>query len=231
MPSRRATSPACVFGSAIAAIAIFKTSGVIFRGRPPRRPRARRRQPRPGALANQLRLEFGQGGKDAEHQLAVGRGGIDLGAGAGQDFQPDATLVELIDGVHEVLEIPTQAVELPDHQRISGLQGLQAGRQPWPIILAPGCEILVHPIRAYAGPLQCIALQIQNLTAITLRYADVSNQHSGRSSCPKKAVASSNLAQLFLTGFLVARTSINTPSGRCKNNERFSEAPKESSRL
>jgi hypothetical protein len=39
---------------------------------------------RPGAFGDQVALELGQDGEDAEEQSAIGRGGVDLGTGAGE---------------------------------------------------------------------------------------------------------------------------------------------------
>ena len=82
------------------------------------------------ALHNPTLRIFGQRRKNAEHPFAVGRGGIDLRSGAGQDFQPDAVSAQLVDGVHQVLEIAAQPVEL---QTTSVLPGWRpSNKQPAP---------------------------------------------------------------------------------------------------
>ena len=69
--------------------------------------------------ANQLTLEFGQRREDAEDQTPVCGGRVDLGAGAREHSKTHTAFAQLIDGVHQVLQITVQPVELPHDQCVA----------------------------------------------------------------------------------------------------------------
>ena len=58
-----------------------------------------------GALGDKLPFELGKRREDAEGEPAVGGGGVDLCAGAGQHFQSHAALAQVLGRVDQVLEV------------------------------------------------------------------------------------------------------------------------------
>jgi len=117
-PSRAAISAATALRSAMAAIAIIRAARPISCGRPRARPR--RRQPSIGALGGRPALE---GGK---RQAPVGRRRVDLRAGAGQRLQADAPRTQVLDRVDQVAQVTAEPVRLPKHERVAGLDRLEA---------------------------------------------------------------------------------------------------------
>ena len=70
-------------------------------------------------LADQFALELRQGSEDAEDK-AAGRGcRVDLCALARQHAQADPTLRELLHNTDEMVQVPPEAIELPDDQGIA----------------------------------------------------------------------------------------------------------------
>ena len=47
-----------------------------------------------------------------------------------QHLQPNASGAEILDRVDQVTQVAPKPVELPEHQRVAGLDRLQAGGQP-----------------------------------------------------------------------------------------------------
>ena len=66
-----------------------------------------------GALADQISFEFRQGGEDPENQFPAGRRRIDVGALAGENAQADASIGKTADGRDQMLEVPSETIELP----------------------------------------------------------------------------------------------------------------------
>jgi hypothetical protein len=50
-----------------------------------------------------------------------------------------------------VAQIPTQPIEFPHHQRVAGLQRLQASHQTRPGVVAPAGQIFVNTLRRDPG--------------------------------------------------------------------------------
>ena len=86
-------------------------------------------KPRHGALGDQFALELGERGKNAEREAAIGGRRVDLRARAGQHLQPDAPGSQVLDRIDQVTQVASEPVELPEHQRVAGLDRLQAGGQ------------------------------------------------------------------------------------------------------
>ena len=105
-----------------------------------------RLQPCHRAFPDQLALEFRQGRKNPEDQLATGRRGVDAGALAGQDFQADAGLRERLGGIDQMFEVASQAVELPDDERIAVPQCLQTGGEGRAVLIVPRGLVFVNVI-------------------------------------------------------------------------------------
>ena len=67
----------------------------------------------------QFALELRQGGEDAEDE-AAGRGcRVDLCALARQHAQADPTLRELLHDADEMVQVPSETVELPHDERVA----------------------------------------------------------------------------------------------------------------
>src|SRR5208337_85596 len=89
--------------------------------------RARRRRSAP--RVSWRALEFSERGKNAARESPVGGRRVDLRTGAGQNLQPDAPGAQVLDRVDQVTQVAPEPVELPEHQRVAGLDRLQAGCQ------------------------------------------------------------------------------------------------------
>jgi len=119
-----------------------------------------------GTLTDQLTLELGQGGEDAEGKPPVRRRGVDLRAGAGQHLQPNTACAQILDRVDQVTQVAAQSVKLPEHQRVARLDRLQAGGQAGTGVVATGCQILVNASGVDASGQQGITLWRQRLGAV-----------------------------------------------------------------
>ena len=87
-----------------------------------------------GPLADQVALELGQRPEDVEDQLAAGGRGVDRLLERPGSPAPG---LEVAQGLDQVRELATQAVELPDHQGIPGLQEPRTWSSPGRVGLAP----------------------------------------------------------------------------------------------
>ena len=130
-----------------------------------------------GALDDQLALELGERGEDAEDQLARRRGRVDRRPLAGQDPQARAAARELVDRVDEVAQVAPEPVELPRHQHVALPQRLEAGGEPRPVVALAGGQVLVEVLGLDPGGEQGVALQVEQLAAVGLRDAHVAEQH------------------------------------------------------
>ena len=131
-------------------------------------PRAGRGKPRHGALGDQLAFELGECGEDAECEASIGRRCVDLCARAGQHLQPDAPSAQVLDRVDQMAQVASEPIELPEHQRVAGLDRLQTGGQPRAGIVATGCQVLVDASGVYAGRQHRVPLRRQRLGAVRL---------------------------------------------------------------
>ena len=76
----------------------------------------------PGALADQVALEFGQRREDVEDQLAARGRGVGMLL---QAFEADAARIERVHGFDQVLERAAEPVELPDDEGVTLAQIVQ----------------------------------------------------------------------------------------------------------
>ena len=83
---------------------------------PPLRPHSR--EPGQGAFADQLPLELGQRGEDAEYEATGRGGGVDLRALPGEHPQAHAASQQVLHGVDQVGDGTAEAVEPPDDEHI-----------------------------------------------------------------------------------------------------------------
>jgi hypothetical protein len=114
-------------------------------------------------LLDQRPLVLGERAKDVEQELAVRRRGVHL---LGQRAERDTLGLEVLDDADQVRKGPAEAVELPHHQDVAGVQELQAGFQPWPIIARARGLVLVKVPLVDAGGDQRIVLQIDRLAFV-----------------------------------------------------------------
>ena len=122
-----------------------------------------RRKPGFGPLDDELTLEFRQCREDAEHETAIGGGGVDVGTLPRQDLETDTTLGEVMNGVDEVAQVATDAVDLPGRKRITFAQRLETRFQPRTAVAFTGRVILVDAVRLDPGRKKRIALQVGGL--------------------------------------------------------------------
>src|SRR4051812_48089049 len=92
-----------------------------------------------------------QGGEDTEKQPAIGGGGVNLGAGTGQDLQADAARCEGVDQSDQMLQVPAKSVELPDNKGIAGLERLQAGGETGAVVVPAGGKVFIDAVGLDAG--------------------------------------------------------------------------------
>ena len=95
-------------------------------------------------------------------------GRVDLGAGAREHSKTHTAFAQLIDGVHQVLQITAQPIELPHDQCVARLQRLQAGLEARAMVLATRGAIFVDALFGNAGVDQRVALQVEELAPIRL---------------------------------------------------------------
>ena len=111
MPNSAHKALTFVSGWPIAAMASRSLAGVILKGAPPCRPRAR-------PFHNELPLKLRQRGKNPEDQFAGRRRGVERCAMPIHDFETNALDGEVVDGINQMPQVAAHAVELPDDQHI-----------------------------------------------------------------------------------------------------------------
>ena len=125
---------------------------------------------------DQVALELGQRGEDAEDQPAAGGPRVDLGALAGENLEADAALFEIAHDCDEMSEIAPEAVEFPDDERIAVPQGAQAAIETGAIIPLARRPVLVELLGRDTGAGQSVALQIEALRSIGFRDPGVADE-------------------------------------------------------
>ena len=179
-------------------------------------PGACRLQARHRAFPDQLPLEFRQGRKNPEDQLAADRRGVDAGALARQDFQPDAALCEFLGGIDQMLQVASQAVELPVDERIAVPQRLETGGESQAILVCAGGLVFVEGVGTDTSSEERIALQVQHLTAVRFGDAGIAEQHGVVSQtliCERQAVP--HLYAWLAPRFSLSEHSLETPALMC----------------
>jgi hypothetical protein len=117
-------------------------------------------------LSDELAFELGECSEDAECEASIGRHCVDLRARAGQHLQPDAPGAQVFDRVDQVAQVAPKPIELPEHQRVAGLDRLQTNDQPRAGIVATGCRVLVDADGIDAGRQHRVPLRRQCLGAV-----------------------------------------------------------------
>ena len=138
---------------------------------------ARRLQPRHRALADQLPFELRQGREDPKDQLAARSRGVDVGALSSQHLEANSAFGKVLSRIHQMFEIASQSVELPDHKRIVFAQRPQAGGEGRAVVAFAGGHVFVEVVQLDAGSDQGIALQVEHPAAVGFGAAGVSDAH------------------------------------------------------
>ena len=107
------------------------------------------------ALQNQVALELGQGGEDAEHQPARGDGRVDA---AGEHLEADAPLLQAVHQLDDVPERAADPVELPDHEGVALPRHVQGTGEAGAAGDGAGAGVVVDALRRDAGSQQRVAL-------------------------------------------------------------------------
>ena len=76
-----------------------------------------------------------------------------------------------------MFEVPSQTVELPDDECIAVPQRLQTGSEGRAVLVFAGGFIFIEVLSPDTGSEERVALQVEDLAAISFRDAGVSNQH------------------------------------------------------
>src|SRR5690242_2814880 len=108
------------------------------------------------ALACQGALVLGQCTEDMKQKLAMRRGRVHA---LGQRAKGDAGLTQTGDDGEQMRQRTAKAIELPDNQRIAGLEELEATLEAGTIVARARCLILEQVTGVDAGSDQGIALQ------------------------------------------------------------------------
>ena len=125
--------------------------------------RPRRGQARYCALCDQLALEFGQCGEDAEDQFASSGRRVDGRTVAAQQLETDATPSQIVHGVDQMAQITAEPIELPHDQRVALAQRLDAAL-PCRAPLARARHLLDEDVSLVdAGRLQRVNLHVEAL--------------------------------------------------------------------
>jgi hypothetical protein len=125
-----------------------------------------------GALAEEVALELGQGGEDAEHEPPGDARGIDA---AGQHPEADAAGLQRAHQLHHMGERAADPVQLPDHERIAGADHVQRTGEAGSVGDGTATRVLVDPLRLDAGGEQRVALQGEAL--LGRGHPHVADQH------------------------------------------------------
>ena len=171
-------------------------------------------------IRNQLALELG---KNAEREAAIGGRRIDLRARAGQHLQPDAPGAQVLDRVDQVTQIAPELVELPEDQRVAGLDRLQAGGQPRAGIVAARRQVLLDAGGIDAGRQHRVPLRRQRLGAVRLGDTDIANQHRGTGRASGKKKPTLQAGDQFRNGFSGGLRRRSAGRARSPGNRPFSK--------
>src|SRR3546814_540720 len=125
----------------------------------------------------QLAFKFSEGSKYAEDETAVGGRGVNRRAFASEYLQANFAGGEFSDGIDQMAEISAEPIQLPDCQRVTGAERLQASVESWTIIATSRGAVRVDFVRLYTRRDQCVALKIMDLRSIGFRDTGISDQH------------------------------------------------------
>ena len=132
---------------------------------------------RQGALADQFTFELRQGRKDAEDEAAGWRCRVDLRALARQHPQADAAVRQFLHDADEMVQVASEAVELPDDERVPLAQCLETGIESGSAVLLARGAVFVNGLLLHACRSEGVILQIEVLGAAGLGDAGVSEVH------------------------------------------------------
>ena len=87
----------------------------------------------------------------------------------------DTAGVQLVHGGHQMFQVASQAIQLPDDEGTARLQRLQAGLQTRAVVPATRDTVLVDARLLNAGAEQGAALQVEELAAVCLGNARIAD--------------------------------------------------------
>jgi hypothetical protein len=80
------------------------------------------------SFPDKIPFELGQGSKNIEYKPSLGGCGVDRIVEADE---PDPTFKQIIGEFHQVLEAPSQPIEFPDNQNVTGSEPGQKIIEDW----------------------------------------------------------------------------------------------------
>ncbi len=113
------------------------------------------REPSQGAFLDQVALELGQGGEDAEHQAPCRTGRVNP---ASQHLEADSLGAQRVHKFDHVAERPPNPIKFPDDQGIAGSHMVKRLGQPGAVSDGAAASVRVKPFAA--GALQRITLKV-----------------------------------------------------------------------
>lgn len=142
-------------------------------------------EPRPSPLADHRSLELGKAPDHLHHHATCGGRRID---GLGQTPKAGLGSIDLLQDVQKVLERARQAVELPDHDDVSGAklieQPMQLGAVPpatrSPLLEYSGCTGFLESTRLRSGRLLLPLRDSSVAQEVPLRILGLAQTHCER---------------------------------------------------
>jgi hypothetical protein len=96
---------------------------------------------------------------------------------AGKNFQAYAAFGQVGDDMNQMLQAATEPIKLPDYEHVFFAERLQTCIESGPVISFTGCLVGIDLFLSDTGSEQCVALEVERLTAVSLGDAGVANQH------------------------------------------------------
>jgi hypothetical protein len=119
------------------------------------------------SLTYEVAFKLRERSQDVEKEFATRRGGIDIVL---ETFETDPTAIQCLHALNEMLEAAPQTVQLPHDQRIASPQRLANSLQTGAFLRSARGPVLIEVNGFDPGRQERIALQIQRLRPIRLRY-------------------------------------------------------------
>jgi hypothetical protein len=156
------------------------------------------------ALPDQLALELGERGEDAEHQLAGGGRGIDRGSLSGQHAQSDAARIKIMHDVDQMTEIATEPIEFPHNEGIARADRFETGVEAGTVVLLAARGVAVDVALQNADTGECVLLQVEHLGAVGFRDAHIADK-GGEYRAPQTVVCGAARFRAAFAGFNITK--------------------------
>ena len=212
---RRAASCRCRRSSCLVVVEALGQGHLlcVVEGSGPRVPTSstsgpRCREPCLCPLADDVALELGEGGEDVEDQLPAAGGRVDL---LGEALEADPSLLELADRLDQVGERSSEAIELPDHERVAAAGELKRLLKPGTVGLGAAGGVGERPLAA--GLAEGVLLERERL--FMRRNASIADSMSRSSHNP---------SIMSMCEMLIARQVVRqSPKGEGRPGERHEQ--------